>query len=212
MEVRSIVHFRHGARFQLIVVQLQWKSILRYSQDWANNHYGGIQDHTPRKYVDVYGHLVNPERCPVAIYRSNTSRCPKPLDLLPGFYLYPKGKPSDAVWFVRSPVGRYALSGIVADICSVGGLDDYRTNHSLMSTAPTRLYDADVDEQLTTEVTGHMSTEVMEYKRTRATKKQKLSSIIQGGPKQPVTSSSNTMSIKTAMLLLLMLHIVCILE
>ena len=113
---------------------------------------------------------------------------------------------------MRSPVGCHTLSGIVADICSVGGLGGYRTHRSLMSTVPTRLYDADVDEQLTTEVTGHMSTEVMEYKRTRATKQQKLSSIIQGGSKQPVTSSSNTMSLKTAMLLLLMLHMVCILE
>ena len=34
----------------------------------------------PRKSVDAYDNQVNPERCPVAIYRTYTSHCPKPLD------------------------------------------------------------------------------------------------------------------------------------
>lgn len=49
-----------------------------------------------------------------------------------------------------------------------------------MVIAVTRLFDAEVDEQLITEVTGHRSTAVRNYKRTSDAKRQKVNSIIQG--------------------------------
>jgi integrase len=45
-------------------------------------------------------------------------------------------------------------------MCKDRGLHGYRTNHSLRTSAATRLYQAGVDEQLITEVTGHRSNAV----------------------------------------------------
>jgi hypothetical protein len=49
---------------------------------------------------------------------------------------------------------RVELATVVSTMCKDGGLHGYRTNHSLRTSAATRLYQAGVDEQLITEVTG----------------------------------------------------------
>ena len=80
---------------------------------------------------------------------------------------------------------------MVKNICSKGNLGGYRTNHSLRATAATRLFDADIDEQLITEVTGHRSSAVRNYKRVNETKRQKINDVIQG------TSSDKAESVPT---------------
>ena len=69
---------------------------------------------------------------------------------------------------------------MVKSICDEEGLGGYKTNHSLRSTAAIRLYEADVDEQLITEITGHSSSAVRNYKRTSDSKRGKKCSIVQG--------------------------------
>lgn len=40
------------------------------------------------------------------------------------------------------------LASMVKRLCEAGGIQGFKTNHSLRATAATRLYDAKVDEQL----------------------------------------------------------------
>ena len=53
-------------------------------------------------------------------------------------------------------------------------------NHFLRAIASTRLYDAEVDEQLNNEKNGHKSSAVRLYKRTIDAQHVKISEIIQG--------------------------------
>ena len=56
-----------------------------------------------------------------------------------------------------SPIGVNKLRNFVKDVTKEAGIDGYFSNHSLHSTAATRLYQGGVEEQLITEITGHRS-------------------------------------------------------
>ena len=55
------------------------------------------------------------------------------------------------------PAGRRILTDMIKWICDLAQFTGYRTKHSLRSTAATRLYDIQMDEQLISQVTGHRS-------------------------------------------------------
>ena len=80
------------------------------------------------------------------------------------FYLRPLGKPKGDVWYAAQAVGINTLSATVGRMCTEAGLPGFRSNHCLRPTAATRLYESGVDKQLITEVTGHRSDAVREYK------------------------------------------------
>jgi hypothetical protein len=172
---------RHGDNSQIQLVTLSsGDTVLRYNQGHAKCNQGGLKDYNkPRKAVDAFP-CEDKRRCPVEIYQAYLDHCPKPLNALPGFYLHPLPNPVDNIWYGRMPVGRHKLTDMVKSICELGGFTGYRTNHSLRSTAATRLYDAQMDEQLISEVTGHRSVAVRSYKRTGEAQKRKISSIVQG--------------------------------
>ena len=128
---------------------------------------------------------------PIHIYETYLSHLPQPLDKLPGFYLRLLSEPTSNVWYSRQPLGRHKLGSMVKNIYSKGNLGGYRTYHSLRATAATHLFDADIDEQLLTEVTGHRSSAVRNYKRVSETKHQKINDVIQG------TSSDKAESVLT---------------
>lgn len=57
---------------------------------------------------------------------------------------------------------------------SKDGITSHRTKRSLNSTATTRLFNVNIDEQLITSVTGHRSLAVRSYQRVNETKKQSM--------------------------------------
>ena len=118
-----------------------------------------------------------PERCPVRLYELYKALCPsnRPDD---AFYLRPLDKPTDKQWFSIAPVGVNTLSNVVKRLCSTAGFVGYFTNHSLRTTAATRLFDAEVDEQLIKIKTGHSSDAVRSYKRVSDDKLESLSDIV----------------------------------
>ena len=64
-------------------------------------------------------------------------------------------------------------------MCQDGGIEGYKTNHSLRATAATRLYSSGIDQQLVIERTGHRSLEgIRSYKRTSADQKEAVSDIL----------------------------------
>lgn len=75
-------------------------------------------------------------------------------------------------------IGINTLRNVVKDIYKEAGLKGFYTNHSLHSTAATRLYNAGLDEQLVCEITGHRSNSVCSYKRTSEKQKKSASQVI----------------------------------
>lgn len=92
----------------------------------------------------------------------------------------PLQTPKGSVWFAGVAVGINQLRNTVARICKQAGLDGHRTNHSLRATAATRLYEAGMEEQLVSEITGHRSECVREYKRTTEEMKRQANAVISG--------------------------------
>ena len=82
-------------------------------------------------------------------------------------------------WFVKCAVGHNKLGKIVIEIMSDAGIDGYFTNHSLRATTATRLFRANIAEQLIMEQTGHRSNAITAYKRSSNEQKVKLSSVLQ---------------------------------
>ncbi len=106
--------------------------------------------------------------------------CPK--DRLDGaFYLKPLKNPKGIVWFEKLPLGHNFLSNMINRIMNAAGIKGHFTNHSLRSTATTRLFNAHVDEQLIMNRTGHSSTKgVRNYKRISDQLVEETSNILNG--------------------------------
>ena len=69
-------------------------------------------------------------------------------------------------WFTCNPIGINQLQNCVKELSKKAGFDGHYTNHSLRATSATRMYNADIPEQVICEVTGHRSMAVREYKQT----------------------------------------------
>ena len=69
------------------------------------------------------------------------------------FYFKPATKQTPGNWFTKYPVGHNTLQGTIKRLCEASGIRG-KTNHSLRATAATRLYQANVEEQLICDVTG----------------------------------------------------------
>ena len=95
-------------------------------------------------------------------------------------YLRARAKPSAEEWYCDARVGINTISRVVKKLCSNAGLVGYFTNHSSRATAATRMYSADLPEQLICEKTGHRSEAVREYKRTSTIQQQEASDVVQG--------------------------------
>ena len=126
--------------------------------------------------VDIYAKPGHP-RDPVMIIEKYVS-------LLPSnrknntFYVHCKKSFSDGVWYLDTPVGVNKLQSMVSDMVKKAGIPGRFTNHSLRATAATRLYHANVDEQIIQEITGHRSLAVRAYKRTSMKQKEFVSQCV----------------------------------
>ena len=125
---------------------------------------GGIQHRkVENKVVIHYANEGNPERCLVRLYKLCQSRPPgRPNG---AFYLKPLKEPKADVWFGCS-LGHNVLGNTIRRLFEHAEIPRFYTNHSLRTTAATRLFDAGVDEQLIMKRTGHRSVAgVCSYKR-----------------------------------------------
>ena len=121
--------------------------------------------------------LIN--ACIVNIYELYMSHRPIHLKI-DDFYLHPLASVRGNTWYSSQPIGRNALSKVVAKLAEQAGLKGNFSNHSLRATAASRLYNANVDEQLISEVTGHRSNAVQGYKRTSNDQLKSVSNILYG--------------------------------
>lgn len=154
---------------------------LKYTEDKSKTNQGGLlhRNRAP-KSVTHYENKSNPKRCLVQLFKNYNSRCPS--DRPDGaFYLKPLKRPKGNIWYQRSAVGHNILSKMISRIMSSGNISGKYTNHSLRSTATSRLFNAHIDEQLIMARTGHSSTTgVRSYKRASEQLIEETSDVLNG--------------------------------
>ena len=139
---------------------------VRYNEEIGfKTNKGGLKHRKVEpKEVDIYP-IENGERCPVRILMYYLSMLPKERTCK-SLYLQPRRKFRPGFWYLDRPAGANKLRDVIKEVCSKGGLPGFYSNHSLRSTAATKLYLSNIDEQLIQEITGHRSLAVRSYKRT----------------------------------------------
>ena len=155
-------------------------TFIRYTEDFGlKTNKGGLKYRkTDWKTVDIHP-SSNISRCPVAILSKYFSMLPK-TSQCKALYLQVKRKFDDTCWYLDRPVGVITLREVVKNVCKMGSIKGYHTNHSLRASSATRMYWGGVDEQIIQEVTGHRSLCVCSYKRTSDEQRRKVSQIISG--------------------------------
>ena len=160
-----------------------------YNESTSKNNSGGLKNRKVKpKQVVHYANMDNPDRCFVKLLKKYREHRPSSCDS-DAFYLTPIPQPKGQVWYKTTPIG---VNTPVSKLCKKGGIEGYKTNHSLRVTAATRLFQKGIDEQLIMERMGHRSVDgVRAYKRTCSEQHEQLSNVLQGiSPKRPKVGDS----------------------
>ena len=144
---------RVGPKSQLTLGLDRDRRYLENREDVSKTRQGGIDHHNVgRKIVRAYANIAEPERCVVALYEKYLAHRPVHMNL-DHFYLRPLANVKGSTWYACQPIGRNMLSKVVTNLATQAGLKGNYSNHSLRATAASRLYNANVDKQLISEVT-----------------------------------------------------------
>ena len=121
------------------------------------------------------------ERCVVRLIDLYIAKLP---ENPPAFYLRPLDKvlSDDKPWYCKSRVGVNKLKTIITEISVEAGLPVHYTNHSLLATAVTRMYNTGVPENLIAEKSGHRSLKALRaYEKTSEDQEKLAGQSIQEG-------------------------------
>ena len=154
-------------------------SYLVYTEDISKTNQGGLlHRYREPKKVTHYANTDCPQRCLVRLFKLYVKRCPvdKPSN---AFYLKPLKHPKGEIWYQKAPLGHNTLSSMISSIMKSANIPGKFTNHSLRSSATTRLFHASLDEQLIMLRTGHSSVKgVRAYKRVCDQQQEQTSAIL----------------------------------
>ena len=137
------------------------EEFLQYVEHTAKNNQGGLSAMKGGgEVLCAYCHS-NPERCVVQLFKryvaarpDSNPKCSK------DFYLRPLGKFNNGVGYSCQPLGIHKIESAIKNLCLEASIPGKHSNHSLRATSATRLYEAEMDEQLIQECTGHRSNAV----------------------------------------------------
>ena len=152
------------------------KKVLKYNELVSKTYAGGIKDVKRKpKEVIAFANEANPRKCIVNLFGKYLEHRPRNVKRL---YLRSLDKPKDKVWYSGVPIGKNNLSQFVYKMCLKAGFHGKFSNHSLRATCATRLFQKGVEEQLISNVTGHRSNAVQQYKRISNDQLANLSNIL----------------------------------
>ena len=150
---------------------------LEYHENTSKNNPGGLRHRKIETKVVTHYQNTNPQRYFIRLYKLYLSKCPDNVDI---FFLKPLVKPKDNQWYTRQAVGHNVLGGTVKRLCEKANIPGRRTNHSLRASAATRLFHANVPEQMIMQVAGHRSTDgVRSYKQVARDQFKQVSQVLQ---------------------------------
>ncbi len=162
------------------------EDFLQYVEHTAKNNQGGLSAmKSGGKVLRAYCH-TDSDRCVIQLYKKYVAarpdgnpKCSK------DFYLRPLGKfNSEGIGFSCQPLGIHKIESAIKNLCLEAGITGKRSNHSLRATSATHLYEAEMDEQLIQECTGHRSNAVRGYKRTSTGLQKKVCQTLYGPSKR----------------------------
>ena len=138
---------------------------LVYRETVSKTYQGGLKDKGRKPCTaKAFPNAFNPTRCIVNVFLKYTSLCP--VDALQkSLYLNVRVKPTEQLWYTCQAIGHNKLTTMVKVMMEQAGISGYFSNHSLRATTATRLFQADIPEQLIKEQTGHRSNAIYSYKR-----------------------------------------------
>ncbi|XP_041379334.1 uncharacterized protein LOC121391954 [Gigantopelta aegis] len=155
------------------------RSYLLYKEDASKSNQGGIKHRKVLpKEVRAYDNPSNPSRCYVRLFTKYKKYCQTVAQKCDAFYFTPLKNVKKDAWFSSIPVGHNTLQATVKRLCEAAGITGRKTNHSLRATSATRLFQANIDEQLICEQTGHRSDAVRTYKRPSDRQKAEVSDFL----------------------------------
>ena len=127
---------------------------LEYKEDAKQKtHQGGLTCKGSVKSVQVY-ESEDKKRCPVRLYSKYVGLLPEAKSCKK-LYMLPKLKAIPRCWYNDQPYGNNKIFTTVKELCSKAGLKGKFTNHSLRATSASRIFQANVPEQVIKEITGH---------------------------------------------------------
>ena len=188
-ELRNL---RAGENSQFRLEFQEGNEVLIYKETKAKNYQGNAKSLRKNPPPDcVIHHNENHDRCCVCFYKKLINGRPKDCQSN-ALFLKPLAKPKGQVLFTNIPVGYHTLDNIIATITA--GLQKRFTNQSTQKTAPTRLYQKDIPEQIIMEQTRHQSLVVRQYKRTSHDQILEKSKAIYGKPENSVNRKKDHIS------------------
>ena len=159
---------------------------LTYSERVSKTNAGGLNHMKYRnKSSEVKEDKSLGERCVVHLYKAYTSKCPSDTSHL---WCQPINTPrTPSQWFSRQRLGIHSCQKMMKRIATEGGLGGRLTNHSMLKTTVTRLFDNNVDDCVIKKITGHRSQTGLEaYKTINNTHINQATQIL-GGKQATVT-------------------------
>ncbi len=177
------LHLGGLSQFKIKVDPQTDKQYLLYTEHSSKIHQGGLKDlHKKPKVVAAFENTENPECCIVHLFQKYCAKQPThDPKCSTQFYLRPLAKVMNKhIWYSCQPIGVNTLRRVITKLCDAAGIPGKHTNHSLRSTAATRLYQNNVDEQQIIEITGHHSVAVWNYKCTSLAQQAEVSNLLYG--------------------------------
>ena len=183
----TVAEDEHGVRY------------LEYTESVSKANRGGIKHmNVDRKICKAYEHPNNPNKCPVKIFQNYVAKLSPKTDVENAFYFKPLVVVNDGnVWYTSLPLGHNKLRDMVKTIMGKAGFKGNYTNHSLRATTASRLFRANVPEQLIREQTGHRSNAIYAYKRPSSEQKRSVSAVLQGQTSENTKSPSVEMVVNS---------------
>lgn len=173
------------------------KEVLLYNESKNKTYQGTARSMRlePPKECVIHHNDSNHVRCAVCAYKTLVSGRPLQCSKT-ALFLKPLAKKQGTVIFADQVVGEHMLANIMSTI--MAGIPGRFTNHSARKSAPTRMYQGKIEEQIIQEQTRHRSLLVRKYKETNEEQLIEKSAAIYGNKSDTVEISSGENS-KTKM-------------
>ena len=160
------------------------------------------QEHGHQRSFQPKIFATDNNRCPIKFYKAFESHRPAEMKKPDSpFYLAVRHhrKPTDTIWYMKSPLGKNEIGKFMvkaAEKAGLGSSGKKLTNHSVRKTCISRLLDANVPETFVAQLSGHKNINSLQHYKTASTvHQQRMSATLSRMPDEQslamVPSSSN---------------------
>lgn len=168
---------------------------VQYTEHGSKNRPGSShQLNQDNKVVTQFAKPDMGDKCHVFLLELYVSKLPESALQRDIFYMKAKSCIPDSLgdpWYTDMPLGHNTLGKMLKEILKEGGINaENKSNHSLRSTAISRMYENKVPEKLIMERSGHLSLSgLLTYERTTVAQKKAVCDTLLGMPMQESVAS-----------------------